>query len=63
MAVQTTTANLASSEGCTITNPRLTQRRAPLMLGAIAYAKGSNGRSSSTATTASTGHAARCHLR
>src|SRR5213078_2431596 len=27
IAVQTTTANLASSDGCTVTNPRSTQRR------------------------------------
>ena len=63
MAVQTTTANLASSEGCTVTKPRFTQRRAPLMLGAIPCVKGSRGMSSSTPASASTGHAHRCHLR
>src|SRR5207248_5788406 len=63
MAVQTTTANLASSEGCTVTKPRLTQRRAPLMLGAMRWVKGSNGMRSSTAATASTGQAHRCHRR
>ena len=63
IAVQTTTANLASSDGCTVTKPRLTQRRAPLIVGVIRCVKGSNGMTSSTAATASTGQAARRHLR
>ena len=57
------TFNQWKAEGCTVTKPRFTQRRAPLMLGAIAWVKGSSGRSTSAATTASTGHAARRHLR
>ena len=63
IAVQTTTANLVSSDGCTVTNPRFTQRRAPLMVGVMRCVKGSSGMTSSTAASASTGHAARCHLR
>src|SRR5207244_9128926 len=54
IAVQRTTANLAISDGCTVTNPRLTQRRAPLMVGARACVKGRRGSSSNTVTTPST---------
>ncbi len=63
IAVQSTTANLASSDGCTVTNPRFTQRRAPLIVGVMRWVNGRRGRRSNTAAMASTGQAARCHLR
>ena len=57
IAVQTTTANLASSDGCTVTNPRSTQRRAPLSVGARPCVKGSSGMTSNTVAPPSTGQA------
>ena len=60
IAVHTTTANLASSDGCTVTTPRFTQRRAPLSTGATPCVNGSSGNSSSRLTTPSVGQAQRC---
>ena len=57
IAVQTTTANLASSDGCSVTNPRSTQRRAPLSVGATRCVNGSSGMTSSTVAAPSTGQA------
>ena len=59
MAVHTTAASLASSDGCTVTTPRFTQRRAPLMVGAMRCVNGSSGMSNSSAVTPSSGQAAR----
>ena len=42
IAVQTTTANLASSDGCRVTMPRFTQRRPPLIVGAMRWVNGSS---------------------
>ena len=62
-AAHITTANFASSEGCIVTNPRSTQRRAPLIIGAIRCVNGSSGTTSRRAATPSTGHAKRCQAR
>ncbi len=63
IAVHTTTANFASSDGWAVTKPKSTQRRAPLMFGAMRCVNGKRGMSSSTVATASTGHAARRQAR
>ena len=57
MAHHTTTANFASSEGCSVSTPRLTQRRAPLIVGVMGCVKGSSGIISNNAVTQSSGHA------
>ncbi len=59
MAHHTTTANFASSEGCSVNTPRFTQRRAPLIVGVMACVNGSSGIISNTAVTPSSGHAQR----
>ena len=63
IAAHSTTVNLASSDGCTVTKPRVTQRRAPLIVGEMAWVNGSSGTSSSSAVAPSSGQAARRHLR
>ncbi len=62
MAHHTTTENLASSEGWSDSTPRLTQRRAPLMVGLIECVKGNKGIRRRNAVVPSSGHAQRRHF-
>jgi hypothetical protein len=58
IAVQTSTAIFANSDGWNET-PRFSQRRAPLIRGAIPSVPGSTVRTSSTTISRSIGHASR----
>ncbi len=63
IAHQMTTASRASSEGCSRRGPICTQRRAPLMSGAMLYVNGSSGMMRKPMVTRSNGQAKRCHTR
>ena len=60
IAVHTTTANLANSDGCTLT-PRSSQRRAPFTSGAMDRVKGKSTTTNSAIATAMSGHPNRRH--
>ena len=61
MAHQITTTRRASSEGWKLSGPMSTQRRAPLIGGAMARVNGSSGMSSRPIVTSSSGQASARH--